>query len=331
MRNWKLWVGLVFSILFIWLAFRKVDWEGLRNSLTTANYFYLLPIIALTILTYVIRAWRWKYLLLRIKEIRVYNLFVVTIIGFMANNILPARLGEFVKAYALARKEDLGTSLSLATIVMERIFDVFFLLIYAVLILPMLRSQEWLLYLLLLINVVSLTAVILLKLKTPLLLRLIRSLLSRFPAKWVDRVVGVVDSFSSGLRVLGSWKDVVIASILSLALWGTVVITIYLAFIAFDMDLPVLAAVVVMVILMLGKALPSSPGFVGTFQFFASIGLIEIFSVPKDLALSFSIVYHAAQYLPITALGLFYLWREGWSFSDISRRTQEVERGRKIT
>ena len=162
----------------------------------------------------------------------------------------------------------------------------------------------------------SLAAVILLRLKTAAVLSLIRWVMSRFPSKWVDQVVNIVDSFSSGLSVLGSWKDVAIASLLSLALWGTVTLTIYLGFLAFDIELSVLAAVVVMVILMLGITLPSSPGFVGTFQYFSSVGLL-IFGVSEGVALSFSIVYHASQYLPITALGLFYLWREGWSFREI--------------
>jgi len=323
MGKLRIWIGVAISVLFIYLAFRKVDWDSLKNALARANYFYLIPIVAITFLTYGIRAWRWKYMLIRIKAISLYSLFVATVIGFMANNILPARMGEFVRAYALGRKEGLGTSLSLATVVVERIFDVFSLLLCALLILPMLSPQKLLLYLLLLVNVLSLAVVILLKLKTPTLLRLIRSAMFRFPPKWADRVVGALDSFSSGLRILESWKDVLIALVLSIALWGTVAATIYLAILSFGIDVPPVAPMVVMVVLMLGLMVPSSPGFVGTFQYFASWGLLT-FGVPESKALSFSIVYHASQHLPITALGLFYLWRGGLSFREISGKVKRL-------
>lgn len=121
--KWKLWLGIGISVLFLFLAFRKVNLHELKKALESANYIYLIPAILLTILSLWIRAFRWQYILQPVREIRVSSLFSATMIGFMANNLLPVRLGEFVRAYTIGEKERISKSSSLATIVVERIFD----------------------------------------------------------------------------------------------------------------------------------------------------------------------------------------------------------------
>ncbi len=125
----KLLVGVCISLFFLVLLFRKIDFDKLMLAFKEMDYRYLLPSIAVTFISYYIRAVRWKYLLLPIKNTAMSNLFPSTIIGYMANNILPARLGEFVRAYVLGQKEKIETSAVFATLVVDRLFDGFTVLL----------------------------------------------------------------------------------------------------------------------------------------------------------------------------------------------------------
>ena len=121
-------IGLVISSVFLYLAFRKVDYSELWSALKEANYWYIIPNIILVILSMWMRAYRWRFMIDPIKKVGLSRLFSSVMIGFMANNVLPARLGEFVRAYSLGTKENISRSATFATIVIERIFDGFSLL-----------------------------------------------------------------------------------------------------------------------------------------------------------------------------------------------------------
>jgi len=121
----KLWVGIGISIFFLFLLFRKIDFDKLLAALAEMDYRYLLPAVLFTFISYFFRAVRWRFLLLPMKKTLMRNLFPATIIGYMANNLLPARLGEFVRAYVLGEKESLDKSAVFANLVVDRLFDGF--------------------------------------------------------------------------------------------------------------------------------------------------------------------------------------------------------------
>jgi uncharacterized protein (TIRG00374 family) len=123
MKKWQFWLGVLISIVFIWLALRGLRLEEFWDSVKQANYFWLLPGIAVYFVGVWVRAWRWHYLLGPIKKIPTRAMFPITAIGYMGNNIYPARAGEVLRAVILKRKEGVSVSASLATIIVERIFD----------------------------------------------------------------------------------------------------------------------------------------------------------------------------------------------------------------
>jgi uncharacterized protein (TIRG00374 family) len=123
MKKWQFWVGVFISVLFIWLALRGLHLEEFWDSVRQANYFWLLPGIGVYFVGVWVRAWRWHYLLGPIKKIPTKTMFPITTIGYMGNNIYPARAGEALRAVILKRKEGVSISASLATIIVERIFD----------------------------------------------------------------------------------------------------------------------------------------------------------------------------------------------------------------
>ncbi len=123
MRRWQFWLGVLISVVFIWLALRGLQFQQFWTAVQTADYWWLLPGIALYFIAVWVRAWRWHYLLRPVKKIPTQKMFPIVAIGYMGNNIYPARAGEVLRAVILKRKEDVSISASLATIIVERIFD----------------------------------------------------------------------------------------------------------------------------------------------------------------------------------------------------------------
>ena len=123
MKKWQFWLGMLISVLFIWLALRGLRLEEFWDALRLANYWWLLPGVTVYFVGVWVRAWRWHYLLGPIKKVPTRKMFPITTIGYMGNNIYPARAGEVLRAVILKRKESIPISASIATIIVERIFD----------------------------------------------------------------------------------------------------------------------------------------------------------------------------------------------------------------
>ena len=98
----KFWLGIGVSIFFMALLFRKIDFHQLATALAAVDYRFIVLAVVFTFVSYFLRAVRWRYLLIPEKLIPLSSLYPATIIGYMANNLLPARMGEFVRAYVLA-------------------------------------------------------------------------------------------------------------------------------------------------------------------------------------------------------------------------------------
>src|SRR5512143_594454 len=119
LKRWRLWLGIVISIVFLYYALRGLELNKVGEYLRSANYWWLVPGVAVYFLAVAARTWRWHYLLRPLKPIPLGRLFPVVVIGYMGNNIYPARAGEVIRAYVLKRNESVSISASLATILVE--------------------------------------------------------------------------------------------------------------------------------------------------------------------------------------------------------------------
>ena len=268
---------------------------------------WLIPVLASIVVRFWLTALRWQLLLRPTKRIGIHRLFAITLIGFMANNVLPARLGEFVRAYALGRSEALPASLPFATIVIERIFDGFTLLVFLVGGLSFLRPTRTLLWAagltcgLYLVVLASLLAI-----RTGHGLGLLTAVLDRLPERVGTQARRLLESFRSGLDVFGDPSAIVGTAMLSIVIWVVNALGVEAMFRAFSLDLPVYACFLVLGVIAVAVALPSAPGYVGPFQAGTVQGL-ALLGVARETALSLSIVYHLCNYIPITIAGLAYL------------------------
>jgi uncharacterized protein (TIRG00374 family) len=313
-------LGIIISVILLVFIFWNTDIQALKEAMLSANYWYLAPSVLITFICMWLRAIRWQWLLAPIKKIGVHSLFSATMIGFMANNVLPARLGEFVRAYVIGRHENIPKSASFGTIVVERIFDGLVLLSFLIFsFMTQTALPDWVIvsgYVVGGIYIVSLTFLFCLVIRPDGVLYFLVPAIRMISLRTANRVESLIRTFIDGLQILKQGFRMIMILILSLILWFIFAFSIQVALMGFNHNLPFTASLLIMAILGFGVTIPSSPGFVGTFHASCVVGL-ALFSVSQSDAVSFSIVYHASQYIPVTVVGLVYLWMDHLSLKDI--------------
>lgn len=327
----KIFIGLVISAVFLYLAFRKVDFAQMWETFRTASYGYFLPAIGVIFLSHYLRAVRWRFLLDPVKRVDVFSLFSALIIGYMANVFMPAHLGEFLRAYVLSRKRDLAMSTTFATIVIERIIDVFSLLVLMVAAILVYPFPAWVTrsgYIMFAATVGLFVFMVLLKRNTESMLGLLRFCLRPFPDRWEHKLEATLRRFVGGIVPLRRRVDYVTVSVLSILIWACYGGAFFFSFYAFDFvaayHLPWSASLVLLVITTVSIVVPSSPGYVGTYHYLCQVAL-GMFGVPPGPALSFAIAVHGINFLPVFIVGLFFARHEGMALSRMSEvREQEA-------
>ncbi len=322
-------IGILVSTVLLYLAFRKVDVHLLAESLAQAEYIWLVPAFFLMLISMVFRALRWKCLIRPIAEVKFVHLFSASAIGLMANNLLPARLGEIARAWVIGEKAGISKTASFATIVVERIFDGFTVIFFLVVVLlfggldfpaPMRKVA----YAVVAFYILALVSLAMLRFKREKAFSLVKALTARLPAGTAVKMTKLLESFVEGLTVLKRPRDIAAAGLLSFLVWIPNILVMHIVIRSFGLDIQVLASITVFIIVTFGIMIPSAPGFVGTIQYCFVIGL-SLFGVAKSEALSISIVYHAGVFIPMTTAGLFCLAREGMSFSGLRAAVKEGE------
>ncbi len=321
-------------------GFNKV-FETLRST----NYLYLAIAVLLNLSTIWLRAERWKYLLAPIKQLTFRHLVPATMIGFMANNILPARAGEFIRAYVIAKKEQISKTTSFATIVIERICDMttiilFLLIVLVVVKFPQSANPGHLAFISpsLMTKVGGLSAAFVLGLLFFLVMlkefpqkttNLVRKVLTPLPTSLTHKLLELLDSFRLGLQVLKTGRHLFFLVIWSVSVWVAASISAWFVFRAFGLQIPLMAGFFVTVLIAFSVALPSSPGYIGLFH--AAVFAGVLFFLPdfdESTAAGIAIVFHLVTIIPITLMGLFYLWKENLSFAEIQHIKEEDEEER---
>lgn len=312
-------IGIALSVVFIYLAFRKVDFSQMAQSFRSANYWYLLPILVILFLSHYLRAVRWRYFLDPVVRLDTGSLFSSLMVGYAANVVMPAHLGEIVRAHMLSRKRPVSMGCAFATIVVERIIDVFALLILLALSMMVHAFPSWVVvsgYVMLGGSVLLFAALILSRRYEPKALMALRSFLRPFPARFAERVVSWTGRFLSGIVPLKRRVDYPVVGVLSIAIWLCYGLTFHLSLYAFDFvetyHLAWYVALVLLVITTISVVVPSSPGYVGAFHYLCQLAL-GLFGVPAAPALSYATVAHVMCFLPVFVAGLILANFEGMS------------------
>ncbi len=311
MKKVKIIIGLLLSALFLWLAFLKVNFKELITALESANYSLIIVAAFVNGLTFIPRAYRWKLLLKPLKNTRFGNTFGSLSIGFMANSILPARGGEFIRAFAIGQTEKISKSASFATILVERVIDLITLILFLVLSLRLISNNtivSKIFWIGLILTISVIIFLVILK-NNP---KIINILVLLSPKRFKEKIKKFLEAFIKGLEILSDFKILLYTFLQSLFLWSCFAIVYYILFISFGFPLSFGAAFLVMAICSLGISIPSSPGFIGTYHYFVIFSL-SLFQISKSSALSFAIVAWAVNFLPVVIIGLVALNKFGLS------------------
>ena len=328
-------VGLLISVVLIWVLFREIDFSKLGTALRGANYFWLLPNIALIVLTMYQRAYRWKFMLKPIGEVAFPKLLASTCIGFMSNNVLPLRLGEFVRAYSLsAQDKRITKSASLATIFVERmVFDLVVLLLIfgAVLfvsdisiagvggVAAQLRRG---LVVAVVVALAGIAFMLVLARRPEQVGNMITRYLFFMPDSGKKAIERIVLRFQRGLEFLSDGRAVMLVAIQTVLIWILMGLSNIFVFWAFDLNVPLDASFVVLVVVSIAILIPSSPGYLGIYHL-AVVWSLKAYGVNQEEALSCALVLHAAQYIVVTLLGFYHLKRSHLSLRSLEEAEQE--------
>jgi glycosyltransferase 2 family protein len=334
--NWKAVLGIVISALLIWWVLSDVDLAEVWSEVRHAHWGYLFAAVAVATSGFLVRALRWKLLLHPLKPgTTLHNRFAAVNIGFAANNLLPARVGEFARAWSIAKLERIPVTGSLGSLVVERFLDalaVFSLMTVAIL-LPSFPGAATLggqpLRMLLFFMVGALGAVLggmLLLLLFPAFFLRVAHLFARIlPDRAGTLLVEGLDGFIGGLIALRNPRLLLGAMAWSFGFWAWNAVSFWLAFIAFGIDQGYGTALFVQGIIALGVAVPSAPGFFGTFHAAAVVGLAEVYGVGESRTLAFAFGYHLGGFIPVTAMGLWYAGKLGVSMRELGEAEEAVD------
>jgi uncharacterized protein (TIRG00374 family) len=321
MRRWQFWLGVGISLVFLYLALRGLHLGEMWQALQGAHYLWIVPGVLVYFAGVWVRAWRWHYLLRPLKAIPTRQMFPIVAIGYMGNNIYPARAGELLRAAVLKRHHEVAISASLATILIERVYDGVVMLGFVFLNLPELAGLTAAsgfvgsvrsLALWGALAFLGALAIFLLAAMFPARAeQIFHGLVERLvPRRFRQRLMALGNRFLGGLQSLRSPREAVMILLTSLVIWLLETGKYWFVMHAFPFEVSFFTLMLMNGIVNLATTIPSAPGYIGTFDA-PGIAVLVAYGVDHAVAASYTIVLHVALWLPITALGAYYLAREG--------------------
>ena len=326
-RALQLLLGISVSALCVWLSMKDVNLGEVLTALRGANGFGFVLVMMVTIFGFWIRAVRWRYFIDAGRRLSLDSLFSATMIGFMANNLLPFRLGEFIRPWVLARREKLSKTTLLATVVVERAIDMLTLLgIFgiSVLVHPIAentdagRLVQWGARVLIGLCLALTVFVIAIERSRTLAQAVVKRVTAPLPEATRARVAEMLERFVEGLGLFRDFGKLAVVFALSFAMFMCFACALGISLWSLGIDLPWYAGLTMLVITAIGIMVPAAPGYIGTLNIACTAGL-SLFGVGKALSVPFSWFYFFSQWLPITAVGLVLLNREGLSLRSLGQ------------
>lgn len=346
----KFWFGLGLSAVLLALFFLTIDPGRFLDSLRDANYLFVAPAVGLYLVSVLFRTIRWQRLMRHMRPISVKRLYPVVVVGYMANNLLPLRLGELVRSYFVGERERVSKTSALVTIFIERLLDALTLLLFVAaiaLFVPLAGLAEGLgdrygipvplLVAMLTVPFVGAFALLLLAAFRPSnTAAMAQAIIRPLPDAMNARLSHIVDMFLDGLKPLSSPRTILLLFLMSVPIWLFEAGLFFLIALGFDLhnafDSPVemaLAMVMVVAIANIGSSIPAAPGGIGLFELVAreTLVLLPLATIDRSLAGGYVAIVHAALLLPMIVLGQIFLWAQHLSLGGLSRAGRGMSKG----
>ncbi|MCA9065602.1 MAG: flippase-like domain-containing protein [Planctomycetaceae bacterium] len=325
--------GIGISALCFWYSMRETTWSDLKTGFLHANYLTLPLMLAILFAFYWLKAMRWTWLLAPVRRFRTSEVFPAVMVGFAANNVLPAHLGEFVRVLYLRRQNDIPATTILSTVVLERVFDILAILGLSCIGLAFTDEMPGGFQTgAMLLGGAAGTVVVLVILYLIWTEEFIRfaarvaGLVPLVPRRLSDKVLEMLRTGAAGLLAIRNPMAVLLIAVNSIAQWVLNGLIAYIALRSFGVPVTPATALIVTGVTAFAVTIPSSPGYFGVIQAaFTTTMKSQAIPVEESLVLGASLYYHISMYIPVTGLGLWYLYRADLSLSSLWKAADNRE------
>ncbi|MGP8153097.1 MAG: lysylphosphatidylglycerol synthase transmembrane domain-containing protein [Smithella sp.] len=320
--NKKIILGILISVVLIYLSVRGINLQDVLSDLKKIQLSYVILFIILIILMQYLRSYRWGVILQPMEKIDQISLFSVTSVGFLAIAAIPARIGELARPYLISKRSSIKMSSALGTIIIERILDSFTVLTIAVIVLFFTNLPSWMIkssIIFFLLALAMFCFILFLILRRDQALKLMNIILNKLPGKFANKIDELIHHFIDGLQIVTNINLLLYLFFLSALIWLVDVLAIYMLLLSFGFTLPVMASFVLMIILIVGIAIPTAPGYIGNWHY-ACVLALSFFSLAKAEVLSFAVVYHFLSMAIVLALGIAFLPFNKFSISEMRKQ-----------
>ena len=334
LKKATIWGGWAISLMFLGWAFWSIDFSKVVESFRMINPVWLVPAFILNFSILLVRTARWNVFVEAVKPVRFISAFAALCIGFMANMLLPARIGEIVRALVLAESEDIPKGKAFGTVVVERAFDGLCVVILAMLVFALITpthvSAESMYGMKL--SAVFFSSVLILVFAATFMFHkryrpvvwAIEVFTGLLPEKWGVKIRDFLESIRQGLHSIDHGHRILKIALWSIPVWGLAGPFNYCFIMAFGLDLPFSASFFVLISQVVGLLIPSAPGFIGVYHA-ATMGGLMLYGVDQDMALSVAVLMHLVVFIAQTAPGFFFMWKMSYSLSDIRKKEEAAE------
>jgi len=320
-------IGLALSALFLYLALRETHFHKVFAALREVRLWLLGIALLFMMAGMFLRGVRWKFILRPTKDVSNWTCFSVLMIGLMANNFLPLRGGEFVRMWLLSRKTGISKSLSLGTIVVERFFDILVLVLILMVGIvgsgvfpPLARKVAYTgggIFIILTVLFFFSSR------QKERVTRLTERCLFFLSERWRERLLRALKGFLGGLAVLRTLPQILVITFLSFLAWTGGILCFYFGLVATNISISPWGLMFVKGVTNLGAMLPAAPAYIGHYEFLVKASLAAL-GADKNAALAFALIYHTMWLFALTAVGLYFFWRENLSWARL-RGLKEYE------
>ena len=324
LKQYRFILGLIIGGFFLYLVLKKADLKEVLGIIKTAKWLYVILGFVSAVAAIVLRSYRWKLLLAeKGKGLRIRNYFDALCVGQMMNGILPFRVGDFVQAYFLGHKSSLSKSMVFSTVVMERLLDCFppgIILVVGSFFVIM-PDQIGIGRILIAMAVLAAGMTLVFRSRKTAE-NIVERLMPTHDMK--DKIHHLIGNFYSGLEVMKKGHVVVRVFMYTVLVWAAYLMIAYSCLLCFDIDIGIMSAMLVMAIAAISVTIPSSPGYVGTWEFFVILAL-SIFRIDKNRALSFALIYHFVSLAVVALMGLIVVIKTGFSLKQAQEPIEEQQ------
>ena len=329
MNRWlKLSLGFILSFLGLYFAFQTIDLNDLLKSFESINYFWIFVAIILLILYTYIRSFRWRLLLFSLKPVTIKDLFASNMVGYFGNSILPFKMGEILRGYAISRNNDLKTSTVLGSIVLERVCDLGGLLILLFFV-TLFYSFPYDIGLSLLISAAAILIVLILlwfiSFKKELIMNKIKGT-QLMDFKTVISFIKTLSSFSIGFSSLNNFRSFIYVSLLTIVSWFILYLVTYYTLLSLNLQIGWVEIAVVLLLTSMAMSVPAAPGAIGTHHFATYYVMNSLLGLNSIDSQTFAIVLHAVSYLPLVAIGAYYFFKSSIQIFDVLNKDLSDEK-----